>query len=216
MTTSSELTQPQLANIELIDSGWLNKYLLTYKLPGGKTKTYETVSRKGPEGYERELRRGDTHAKQQVDALCIVPRTTDRELVLIKEFRFPLNDWCIAFPAGLIEPGEDLMTCLERELREETGYGLHLIDGKPKTHALTQAGFSSTGMTDESVQLMYALVEKKGEPEPEPDEFIEVFTLPIEDIPQFLKENTTPIGIRAQLILESFARDEKRNALCRP
>ena len=50
-----------------------------------------------------------------------MPQTATGELLLIREFRYPLNSWCIAFPAGLMEPGEDLATCVDRELREETG-----------------------------------------------------------------------------------------------
>ena len=37
-------------------------------------------------------------------------------------------------------------------------------------------------------------------------EFIEPFLLPIADVPRFLAENETPIGTRAQLVLEAFAR----------
>lgn len=202
---------PSLCRIEQVSEGWIKKYMLTYQLPNGELYSYESVSRKGPEAYRRELERAGAE-RQTPDAICIVPRTAENELVLIREFRYPLNSWCIAFPAGLIEPGEDLQDCLERELREETGYGLHLIDGKPKFHPLPQAGYSSTGMSEESVQVVFAFVRKEHDPNPEPSEFIEVFTLALADVPRFLEENTTPIGTRCQLILESFARDA-RNAL---
>lgn len=207
MFTASHIDTPTLEDIRLVSDGWIKKYILTYRLPNGKLIEYESISRKNLEDYTNELRRGHG-TKQKPDALCIVPRTINDELVLISEFRYPLNSWCIAFPAGLIEAGEDLMNCLERELMEETGYGLHLVDGKAKTHPLAQAGYSSTGMAEESVQIIYALVEKKAEPKPEPSEFIEVFVLPISEVKGFLETNTTPMGTRCQLILESFARDE--------
>lgn len=203
-----EAREPKLHGIEQVSDGWLKKYLLTYLMPDGCPYTYEAVSRKGFEAYRRELERAGSGTPQP-DALCIVPRTADDELVLIREFRYPLNSWCIAFPAGLIEPGEDIADCLERELREETGYGFDLIDGRKKYHLLPQPGYSSTGMSEESVQVAYAFVKKEREAEPEPGEFIEVFTLPIADIPRFLEENRTPIGTRCQLILESFARDSR-------
>ena len=204
---------PALRDIKQVSDGWIKKYELTYTMPDGSPYTYEAVSRKGLDTYRKELERAGT-GTQQADAICIVPRTADDELVLIREFRYPLNSWCIAFPAGLIEEGEDLRECLERELYEETGYGFHLIDGKPKFHPLPQAGYSSTGLSEESVHVVFAFVKKEREPKPEPSEFIEVFTLPIADVPSFLEHNTTPIGTRCQLILESFARDA-RNELQR-
>lgn len=204
---------PKLHDIEQVSDGWIKKYNLAYRMPDGSLYSYESVSRKSLEAYRRELERAGT-GEQTPDALCIVPRTASDELVLIREFRYPLNSWCIAFPAGLMEPGEDVRECLERELREETGYALRIVDGSPKFHALPQAGYSSTGLSEESVQVVFAFVEKKRDPEPEPSEFIEVFTLPIADVPRFLEENTTPIGTRCQLVLESFARDA-RNELQR-
>ena len=68
------------------------------------------------------------------------------------------------------------------------------------------AGYSSTGLTDETVHVVFAQVEKVADAQPEPAEFIEPFLLPIADVPRFLAENETPIGTRAQLVLEAFAR----------
>ena len=103
---------------------------------------------------------------------------------------------------------EDLATCVDRELREETGYALRTdADADaPALDPLPQAGYSSTGLTDETVHVVFAQVEKVADAQPEPAEFIEPFLLPIADVPRFLAENETPIGTRAQLVLEAFAR----------
>ena len=74
---------------------------------------------------------------------------------------------------------------------------------------LPQAGYSSTGLTDETVQVVFAQVEKVANAHPEPNELIEPFLLPIEDVPRFLAENDLPIGTRAQLVLEIFARTRR-------
>lgn len=229
---------PQLKHIEQVSDGWIKKYILTYVLPDGSDYIYEAASRKGLEAYRAELARlearsntaiaaidegaedfgaaavaaaeqaAGTSGKRTADAVSIVPITRDGNLVLIREFRYPLNSWCIAFPAGLMEPGEDLATCVDRELREETGYALRAYADAdaPALDPLPQAGYSSTGLTDETVHVVFAQVEKVADAQPEPAEFIEPFLLPIADVPRFLAENETPIGTRAQLVLEAFAR----------
>ena len=107
-----------------------------------------------------------------------------------------------------MDPGEDLAAAVDRELREETGYALRADLGAAALDPLPQAGFSSTGLTDETVQVVFAQVERVADAQPEPNEFIEPFLLPIEDVRRFLDENATPIGTRAQLALELFARRE--------
>lgn len=200
---------PVLESVDQVCGGWIKKYELTYRMPDGSLYRYESVSRKNLEDYRTELSHRGSGEHPTPDAICIVPRTAEGELVLIKEFRYPLNDWCIAFPAGLIDPGESLETCIERELLEETGYGFDLIAGRKKYHPLPQSSYSSTGMSEENIQIVFAFVKRLQDPKPEPSEFIEVFTLPISDIAAFLDANTTPIGTRCQLLLESFARDAR-------
>lgn len=212
---SWNMPDPELLRIEQVSDGWIKKYQLTYKLPNGREFPYESVSRKSLQEYEAELRglsENPAHANP-ADAVCIVPRTQNNRLVLIKEFRYPLNSWCIAFPAGLIDPGEDIETTCERELAEETGYSLHR-DEQGKTHvkALSLPGYSSAGMSEESVQVVYVHVDNEPscEQQTESVEYIQVFTIAMEDVPRFLETNTTPIGTRAQLILESFSNNTKR------
>ncbi|HIT52035.1 MAG TPA: NUDIX hydrolase [Candidatus Aveggerthella excrementigallinarum] len=210
------LQTPAFESMELVSSGWINKYVLTYRMPDGRTHVYESASRKKPEAYERELRAADaaqaareagaSSAAVQPDALSIVGRTVDDEILLIREFRYPVNDWCVAFPAGLVEPGEDLAACADRELREETGYRVvRPADGSPAVCLMPQAGLSSTGMTDEQVQVCFARIERAGDAEPEENELIEPFTVPVSGLRRFLDENRNPIGTRCQLVLEMYA-----------
>jgi ADP-ribose pyrophosphatase len=55
-------------------------------------------------------------------AVMVVPELDDGSLVLERQFRYPLRRSLVEFPAGKIDPGEDILTCARRELREETGY----------------------------------------------------------------------------------------------
>ena len=217
---------PQLKHIEQVSDGWIKKYILTYVLPDGSDYIYEAASRKGLEAYRAELARlearsntaiaaidegaddfgaaavaaaeqaAGTSGKRTADAVSIVPITRDGNMVLIREFRYPLNSWVVGLPAGLVEPGEDLAVAVDRELREETGYGL-------------RTDIPSTGMSDESVQTVFTQVEKDEAAHPEHGELIEVFTLPLREVPRFLKQNPLPLGTRLQLVLEIFARNAK-------
>lgn len=228
---------PQLKNVEQVSEGWVNKYVLTYVLPDGTDYQYEAVSRKGLDAYRAELERlgkrsdaaiaavdagaedfgasaleeaegvANLAEKRVADAVSIVPVTRRNELVLIREFRYPLNSWVIGLPAGLVEPGESYADAVDRELREETGYRLRSDIPKPAAiDPLPQSGRSSTGMSDESVLTVFAQVEKDEEQHTERGELIEVFTLHLRDVQRFLKQNQLPLGTRLQLVLEMFAR----------
>ena len=199
---SAQRPIPQLIDVELVHDGWIKKYILCYQLPDGSTLRYESVSRKNPEAYRAELEANARGEKCTADAVCVVPILPDGSVLLIKEFRYPLNSWTIAFPAGLLEPNEDLIVCVDRELHEETGFRVRTELGDAAVQPLPQAGYSSMGMSGESVQIVIAYVERDGEASPEPIELIEPFVLAREDIPRFLETNTYPIGTRGQLLLD--------------
>lgn len=207
-------TVPLFRSLEQVSDGWIKKYLLGYELSDKTYFEYESVSRKDKQAYEQELKEARGGIARQADAVSIVGRTLDDRLLLIKEFRYALNDWCIALPAGLKEPGESLIACAERELAEETGYRICKREGKLLYHALDQVGFSSAGLCDETVHMVFAYVEPNETAHCEATECIEAFTVPVADIAHFLKTNRHPLGTRCQLILESFVSDLTWNA-CR-
>lgn len=195
---------PALESVETISTGWINKYHLHYTLPDGRPYTYEGASRKGPERYEAALEALGNTGAPDPDAVCIVPLLPDGSVLLEREFRYPLNSWCVSLPAGLIDAGESLEEAVARELSEETGYRLR-DDIAPAVRPLPQPGFSSTGLTEENVQVVFAQVEPAGEARPDSAELIEPFTVARADLRAFLDANQLPIGTRCQLILELLA-----------
>lgn len=195
---------PTLESIETVSTGWINKYHLHYTLPDGRPYTYEGVSRKGPERYETALEALGNTGAPDPDAVCIVPLLPDGSVLLEREFRYPLNSWCVSLPAGLIDAGESLEEAVARELSEETGYRLR-DDIAPAVRPLPQPGFSSTGLTEENVQVVFAQVEAAGKARPDSAELIEPFTVARADLRAFLDANQLPIGTRCQLILELLA-----------
>jgi len=54
--------------------------------------------------------------------VAIVPFTREGEVVLIRQFRPPVNRFVVEFPAGLNDMEESLEEVALRELYEETGY----------------------------------------------------------------------------------------------
>ena len=72
------------------------------------------------------------------------------KVVLVRQYRYPLGGYVYEFPAGLVEPGEDISDAAVREMYEETG-----LVFAPIASPFSRPYFSSVGMTDESCCLVF-------------------------------------------------------------
>ena len=82
-------------------------------------------------------------------AAVILPILDDGSIVLIRNYRFAVDEHLYELPAGMIEPGEDPGVCAARELAEETGYHAGKIE------KLTEF-YSGPGTTDEMMNVYLA------------------------------------------------------------
>jgi len=54
-----------------------------------------------------------------------IPVTSEGQLVLVKQYRFTVQGRLLEFPAGTVEPHEEPLETIQREIEEETGYTAH-------------------------------------------------------------------------------------------
>ncbi|XP_060113850.1 ADP-sugar pyrophosphatase [Heteronotia binoei] len=182
-TQAPKSTQESILKEEIItERKWVKLEQTTYVDPTGKTRVWESV--------KRTTRREGLSA----DGVAIIPvlqRTLHYDcVVLVKQFRPPIGVYCLEFPAGLIDENESPETAALRELEEETGYKGDIIECSPALcldPGLTNCTSHIATVTingDSQVNL-------KPKQKPGDGEFVEVVTLPKNDLLQRIEELVT-------------------------
>ena len=113
---------------------------------------------------------------ERPDAAIIVPITENNEVVLVRQYRPPLEMMELGLPAGLVEEGERPEEAARRELAEETGY----TGGAWETLGSLA---SSPSLKDNWAYLFLARgVEETAAPDPDEHELVEVVKVLLEDL----------------------------------
>ncbi len=125
---------------------------------------------------------GGTARREVVEhepSVVVVPIDANGDLVLVSQFRYPVDETLIEAPAGVVEKGETPEKCAQRELQEEIGY---------RADSLVRLGafWMSPGYCTE---LMHAFVARGLVPsslEPDHDENIEIVRRPLAQARQLI------------------------------
>ncbi len=188
------------------ENKFLNLYEFQAERRNGKVAPYYVASRAVSE--EQLKAKSDAMHPDGVIIYGVYGEKKDR-LVLVKQFRYPINDYVYEFPAGLVEPGEDMFEGAKREMFEETG--LNFMPRKADT-AFTKPYFTSTGMTDECCGTVYGYC--SGTPSnlhQEDSEDIEVILADREECKRILKEEK--VAIKCAYMLMHFIHCKEEDPL---
>ncbi|MEC1671975.1 ADP-ribose pyrophosphatase [Bacillus mojavensis] len=150
------LEEKTIAKEQIFSGKVIDLYVEDVELPNGKTSKREIVKHPG--------------------AVAVLAVTDEGKIILVKQFRKPLERTIVEIPAGKLEKGEEPEYTALRELEEETGY-------TAKKLTKMTAFYTSPGFADEIVHVFLAeelavLEEKR---ELDEDEFVEVMEVTLEE-----------------------------------
>jgi len=176
-----DLTEKKLAS-EIIFEGKVVKLRRdTVEVPGGARAVREVIEHPGGVG--------------------IVPVDGDGNVLMVRQFRYPLGRVVLEIPAGKLERGEDHRITAVRELSEEVG---------AEAGKMTYLGYAyaSPGFCDESIHLYLAEDLTFGECHPDEDEFLLPERIPLSELVEMaldgrLDDGKSVIGVlRAAAMLK--------------
>jgi ADP-ribose pyrophosphatase len=155
-----DLTEKQLDSQVMYDGGFIEVLKDTVLLPDGSKSTREYITHPG--------------------AVAMLAMLDNGNLVMERQFRYPLHREFIELPAGKIDDGEDILVTAQRELLEETGYvareWIHLTTAWP-----------CIGYSDERMEYFLARGLKHVGSKLDDGEFLEVFELSLHEAIEWIR-----------------------------
>lgn len=121
-------------------------------------------------------REGGRDYIKHLGAVCIVPVTDNNEIIVERQFRYPLNMVITEIPAGKLDsPEEDRLSAAKRELHEETGL---------TADEWTDLGvfYSAVAYSTEKITMYMARGLHQGEQKLDQDEFLNLQTVPLSEL----------------------------------
>ncbi len=144
----------------IFEGRMINVQVDTVQLPNGETATREIVRHPG--------------------AVAVLALLGDRMLV-VEQFRKPLERVQVEIPAGKLEPGEDPMEAAGRELEEETGY-------KARSLRHLRTFSTSPGFAEEVIHLYFADELEQGEVHLDDEEFLTCEAITLEQAEAYIRD----------------------------
>ena len=154
------MSEKTLSSQQIYDGRILKLRLDTVKLPSGRVTKREIV--------------------EHDDSIAIVAIDGDDNVLLVKQFRKAVEKEVLEIPAGGIEPGEEPVAAVKRELREETGF-------LPQRVERIGGFYTSPGYSSEFLHLFVASDLTPEKLQAEDTESIKVERVPISRILELIR-----------------------------
>ena len=183
------------------DNPFLNLYHLTFTDRAGGEGNYYYCTRNSDERIKVR-----THATD-AEGIIIYAVTEEAEprLVLIREYRFPIDDEIVSLPAGLIDPGETAAQAAAREMREECGYAFTEYTGGEDFYR--RPFFLAPGFSDEPGAAIFGTVDiSSPAPANEPTEWITPMLCTRDEVRRILAEER--VSVRTAFLCFAFLQME--------
>ncbi len=153
---NSRLREVRTGSEEIFDGVILHVQRDTVRLPNGSPAVREVI--------------------RHIGAVCVIPVLDNGDVVVERQFRYPLDRIILEIPAGKLDaPDEDRLSAIQRELREETGF---------TADRWTEIGdfHPAPAYSDEFITMYLAQGLHRGDRHLDEDEFLDVFTVPLKDL----------------------------------
>ncbi|HLU19927.1 MAG TPA: NUDIX hydrolase [Pusillimonas sp.] len=158
---SLHLIETQVQTETVYDGNFLEVRRDVVRLPNGRSSQREYVVHPG--------------------AVVVIPLLDDGRVLMERQYRYPVGMIMTEFPAGKLDPGEDPFDCARRELLEETGYTASQWAYAGHLHL-------AIAYSTEIIHIFFAKGLIQGRQQLDSDEFLDVITLPVEELVQQCRE----------------------------
>ena len=156
-----DLTEKQLSSEQVFEGRFLKVQRDTVSLPDGGQAWREFIRHPG--------------------AVAVLALAEDGRLVMERQYRYPVRQTMIEFPAGKLDAGEGGLACAQRELLEETGY-------RARRWAKAGVMHPVIGYATEVIEVWFADELSLGDRQLDEGEFLDVFTATQQELEDWMRD----------------------------